>query len=221
VIPYYGYSTMERAVLEGEVVGAKTRAQLLSSIPRAHAGNSAVLLDLHADGIAYYFGDAITARHITAKPVLIPKMQELGQDLVIAATDAGRAKWVERLANELGAPPAFCYKRRLSGSRTIVTGINADVAGKTVALYDDMVRTGGSLLQAARAYRDAGAARVVAFTTHFLPTPEAVAKLRAAGAIDRIVCTDSHPRAQGQPADFVEVVSVAKILGEAARKQGS
>ena len=220
-IPYFGYSTMERAGARGEVVGAKTRARLLSAIPRAHVGNGALLLDLHADGIPHYFGDAITARHVSALAVIAPAIEALGPDVVVAATDAGRAKWVESLANEVRRPAAFVYKRRLSGSETRLTGVNADVAGKTVALYDDMIRTGGTLVQAARAYLEAGAARVIAFTTHLLPTPGALEKIRASGAIERLVATDSHPCAAGHPRDFVEVLSVAPLLAHAAAKGGS
>ncbi len=222
-IPYFGYSTSERAVKAGEVVGAKTRARLLSAIPRAQIGNAALLLDLHAEGIPYYFGDAITARHVYAKPLVTAAIRELGgaADVVVAATDAGRAKWVESLANEVGSPAAFVYKRRVSGSETRIIGVNADVAGKTVALYDDMIRTGGSTLQAAEAYRDAGAARVISLVTHFLPAPGAVQRLRSSGAIERVICTDSHPGSRGHDPAFVEVRSVAPLLARAATKEGS
>src|SRR6185369_15606425 len=64
VIPYFGYSTMERAVHPGEVVTAKTRARLISSIPPCEGGTRVFLFDLHTDGIAYYFGDSHITRHL-------------------------------------------------------------------------------------------------------------------------------------------------------------
>src|SRR4029077_9128284 len=102
------------------------------------------------------------------------------------------------------------FKRRLDGSRTEVTAVSAQVEGRDVVIYDDMVRTGGSLLGAARAYRDAGATAVSAVVTHAVLPDGALDALRRSGLVDRLVCTDSHPRARACAGDpFVRVVSVA------------
>ena len=85
---------------------------------------------------------------------------------MLASTDAGRAKWVESLAKDLQVDAAFVYKRRTSGSETEITGVSANVAGQRVVIYDDMIRTGGSLLNAAQVYRDAGAVAIDAIATH-------------------------------------------------------
>src|SRR5688572_4648893 len=77
VIPYFGYSTMERAVRPGEVVTAKVRARLLSSIPPASYGNRALLLDLHVEGLAHYFEGEITAFHVYAKKIIKDAVREL------------------------------------------------------------------------------------------------------------------------------------------------
>lgn len=216
VIPYFGYSTMERASRPGEVVTAKTRARLLSAIPEAPLGNTALLLDLHSEGLPHYFGDSLMARHVYAKPLVLEAISALGgAEKVIAATDAGRAKWVESLAHDAALPAAFVYKRRVSGEETLVTGVNADVRGRDVIIYDDMIRTGGSLLGAARAYRAAGAARVFAVTTHLLPPDGALERLRADGAIEKILATDSHPRSRLGAPGFVELRPVGPLLGQA------
>jgi len=95
VVPWFGYSTAERAVKPGEAVVAKTRARLLSSIPAAKLGNSVLLLDLHSEGIPHYFEGAIHPVHVYAKPVIEEIARELGgQSFVVGSTDAGRAKWV-------------------------------------------------------------------------------------------------------------------------------
>ncbi|GIV44188.1 MAG: hypothetical protein KatS3mg035_1311 [Bacteroidia bacterium] len=67
VIPYFGYSTMERSVKDGEIVKAKTRAKILSAIPEPPEGNKVLLLDLHSEGIPHYFGEHITATHLYGK----------------------------------------------------------------------------------------------------------------------------------------------------------
>src|SRR6185436_652869 len=111
-------STMERSVRSGEVVTAKTRARLLSSIPMASRGTQVFLLDLHVNSIAYYFEGGIRPVHVYGKPLVTGAARRLGgDDFVLACTDAGRAKWVESLANDLGVDAAFVYKRRLDGSQ--------------------------------------------------------------------------------------------------------
>ncbi|MCA9542109.1 MAG: ribose-phosphate pyrophosphokinase [Myxococcales bacterium] len=210
VVPYFGYSTMERATREGEVVTAKARARLLSSIPPASAGNRILLLDLHSEGIPHYFEGALTAFHVYGKTVLGPVIRKLGgADFVLGSTDSGRAKWVESLANDLGVDAAFILKRRLSGSETQVTALNARVQGRAVVIYDDMIRTGGSLIGAAQAYRDAGAARLVAVCTHGVLPGDALARLRASGLFEAIVSTDSHPRALALADEGLTIVDVA------------
>src|SRR5690606_29175505 len=94
VIPYFGYATMERAEHAGEIVTAKTRARLLSSIPAAALGNRVFVVDLHVDAITYYFERDVRTTHVYARPLMAAAARELGgSDFVIACTDAGRAKW--------------------------------------------------------------------------------------------------------------------------------
>lgn len=213
VIPYFGYSTMERAIKSGEVVTAKTRARLLSAIPQAPEGNRVFLVDLHADGIPHYFEGGIRPVHLYAKAIVCTLARLLGGDgFVLACTDAGRAKWVESLANEMGVPASFVFKRRLDGSRTEVSAVSAQVQGRPVVIYDDMIRTGGSLLNAARAYRDAGATSVTAITTHGLFPGDALQKLRDSGVIRHIACTDSHPRPRSLASDYLQVAPIASVL---------
>jgi ribose-phosphate pyrophosphokinase len=209
---------MERAVRPGEVVTAKTRARLLSSIPAASRGNQVFLVDLHVSAIAYYFEGPLRPVHVYAKTVINDAIRRLGGDtFVLACTDAGRAKWVESLANDLSVDAAFVYKRRLDGRRTEVTGVSANVAGKKVVIYDDMIRTGGSLMNAARAYRDAGASSIDAVATHGVFPEDALEKIRASGLFGRIVTTDTHPRAVALQSDFLQVDSIASVLVEHLR----
>jgi ribose-phosphate pyrophosphokinase len=195
MIPYYGYATMERAVKGGEVVMAKTMAMLLSAIPQAPMGNCVLLLDLHSEGIPHYFENNTTARHVYAKKVVCAMIERAarGRPYVLGSTDAGRAKWVESLAHDLHVMPAFCYKQRLSGTQTRITGVNANVKDTFVVIYDDMIRTGGSVVEAARTYKEAGASGVAIVTTHGLFVGECRKKFEACGIIESVSCTNSHP----------------------------
>jgi ribose-phosphate pyrophosphokinase len=221
VMPYFGYSTMERAMRPGEVVTAKTRARLISAIPPCEAGTRIFLFDLHTDGIEFYFSDAHTTHHIYGAKLVTGLIEAVAgkHAYVLGATDAGRAKWVESLAKQLTCEPAFVYKRRDPQSGQLaVTGINADVKGKLVVIYDDMIRTGSSLLQAARAYLDAGASEVHAVASHLVLPGDALDRLSSSGSIASINGTNSHPRSELVRKAGGRVAAVSKLLADAVAR---
>jgi ribose-phosphate pyrophosphokinase len=213
IVPYFGYSTMERAVKHGEAVMAKNRARMLSSIPRAKLGNRIVLLDLHSEGIPHYFEGTIRPFHVYAKPVIVQLARDLAGDrFILGSTDAGRAKWVESLANDLGVPAAFVFKRRISGETTEVTAVSTSLSGETVVIYDDMIRTGSSLINAARAYREAGAGKLIAIATHAVFPEGALERIQGSGLFDAIGVTNSHRNARGLEERGVVVRSIAPLF---------
>jgi ribose-phosphate pyrophosphokinase len=244
VVPYFGYSTMERATKPGEAVKAKVRARLISSIPRAPLGNQVFLVDLHAEGTQHYFEGHCQGFLVYAKDFVFDSVRQillshhgiapvggdakaraaaLDSEFVLASTDAGRAKWVESLTSDLvklgrKGQSAFIIKRRLSGDHTEVRDISADVAGKIVVIYDDMGRTGGSLIKAAKAYLEKGAIAVYAVLTHGVLPAGSVAKLKAAGVFKAIYVTNTHPSAVAQADDFLVVNSIATLLTEKVLK---
>jgi ribose-phosphate pyrophosphokinase len=219
VVPYFGYSTMERETRPGEVVTAKVIARQLSAVPRAARGNWVLLMDLHGAGIVHYFEGDTVALELYAGPKVVEAIRRLAlPQLVLASTDMGRAKWVEALANRLHAPVALIHKRRLSGSETRVAAVVGDVAGRDVVIFDDMIRTGGSLVQAAEAYLRAGANSVHAAATHLVLPPGTVERLEAA-PLAGVIGTDTHPNhrlVEGRPR--FEVVSVADLFADVVRK---
>ena len=216
MIPYFGYSTMERAIKVGEVVTAKNRAVLLSAIPKSKYGNKVVLFDLHSEGIPHYFENDLQPIHLYCKEIVMEAAKELsnGNEFVLASTDAGRAKWVESLANDLGVVAGFVFKRRTNAIETVVTSVSADVKGKHVIIYDDMIRTGGSLINAAKAYKSFGANRISVITTHGIFVGNVIKKLIETGIIDKVICTDTHPNSLhvDDNKGFVVVKSVAKMM---------
>ena len=219
ILPYFGYSTMERRILSGEIVTAKNRARLYSAIPKAPYGNRIFLLDLHAEGIPHYFEGNTFVFHLYAKEAIISGAKQLGgHEFVLGSTDSGRAKWVESLANDMGVQAAFIYKKRLSATETKVTAVNAHVKGKHVIIYDDMIRTGGSLIGAAQAYMDAGAERLSVITTHGIFPGNAIERLKSSRIITQVLCTDSHPNAVEQAkihSDFITILGIENLLAEA------
>lgn len=250
VIPYFGYSTMERATKEGEAVKAKYRTRLLSAIPKARLGNCIYLMDLHSIGTQHYFEGSTHTRHVYANSIVIDSVKQmlleraginlenapvseqavqeaLAQPFVFASTDVGRSAWVDSLTRQmekmgLNASAAFIIKRRISGDSSSVRDISASVEGAFVIIYDDMVRTGGSLIKAAKAYRQRGAVDVAAILTHCLLPGDSKEKLRDSRALSQIAVTDSHPRAVLLSADqsdrFLVVNSVANLLAAEVTK---
>lgn len=252
-IPYFGYSTMERQVLPGEVVKAKNRARLISAIPAAAFSNRVYLLDLHSEGIPHYFENTLVPVHVYARDLIINAIMDVVKEwqstqvvasavadargktardidkdsvnwldsahFTLASTDAGRAKWVESLAVDMatrGIPvhPAFIIKRRVSGTETEIADVSADVEGKFVAIYDDMVRTGSSATKAARAYLERGAKGIALVCTHGVLPQDSLQRLRESGCFFKVVVTDSHPRAVELADDFLKVVSISDLMVE-------
>jgi ribose-phosphate pyrophosphokinase len=216
VLPWFGYQTMERASKAGEIVAAKNRARLLSSVPTAGSGNRAILMDLHSEGIPHYFEGNIRPVHLHARSVVLQAIRDFGgEDFVLGATDAGRAKWVESLANDLLVDAAFVFKRRLSDTETEVTALAADVEGRVVVIYDDMIRTGGSLISAARSFKEAGASKVYAVCTHGAFARTSLDELSDSEALAGIACTDTRPQVRDlADGDFLRVYSVADLIAQ-------
>jgi ribose-phosphate pyrophosphokinase len=219
IVPYFGYSTMERAVSPGEVVTAKTRARILSVIPMAPRGNQFLFLDLHSEGIPHYLEGNAKSVHVYGFPFVKQAACAIaGTDFVLASTDAGRAKWVQSLGDDLGVPTAFLIKRRLEGGRTIVSSVGEGVAGRRVVIYDDMIRTGGSLLNAAYAYKESGAHAIHVITTHGIFPGDALERLKRSGLIESVWSTDSHPRATALQGAFLNVCPVASLFVHALKE---
>lgn len=223
VLPYFGYSTMERAIKRGEAVKAKYRARLLSAIPRAAIANRFYLLDLHSEGIPHYFEGGVQTHHVYARDVIAQAARRIAEDLgggefVLACTDAGRSKWVESLARYMGVPPAFAYKRRI-GESTVTLGVSGPIEGALVIIYDDMIRSGSSLMQAGTAYRDAGARALAAISTHGVLPGDALLDIEESGLFEKLVVTDSHPRAFELAGNNLTVESVADLFLHALRCQ--
>lgn len=217
LVPFFGYSTMERAVKSGEIVTAKTRARLLSAIPIAGSGNRIVLFDLHAETITHYFEGHMRQEHVVGHSLAAKLVRGFSdsKDTVVACTDAGRAKWVELMANQMGLPAAFVLKRRLDDGRTELAAVSAQVKDRAVVIYDDMIRTGGSLLSAAEAYKKSGASVVYAVATHGVFPEDSLKIIQQSGLIAGIACSNSHPRAATLANQGLIVATCAPLLAAA------
>lgn len=229
LVPYFGYSTMERRVKDGEDVKAKNRARLLSSLQKPDNGLNIVMLDLHVGGIEQYFEGPLHTHHLYAEDLILSGIRELAGDkpYVLGTTDGGRVPWVRALARKLGVRLVIALKERKSGEETETFAVLGDVAGQHIVMCDDMFRTCGTAIKSAKAYKLAGASKITAVATHGLFPGNAMETLFSAEdheqktLIEGVVVTDSHPRVvelAQLDVPFIKVKSINGLLVDFLRK---
>lgn len=208
VIPFYGYARQDRKTRGREPITAKLVANLLVT-----AGVDRILtMDLHAGQIQGFFD--IPVDHLTAVGLLSQYVKDQGiRDVVVVSPDAGGIARARDMAERLGAPVAFIDKRRPEPNVAEVMNIVGKVSEKNVVIVDDMIDTGGSIVQAARALREKGARSILACATHPVFSGKARENLEKAG-LDGTVVTNTIPIEESlRP--MVKVLSVAPLLGDA------
>ncbi len=213
VVPYYGYGRTDKKDQPRVPITARLVADLLSV-----AGIDRVLtVDLHAGQIQGFFD--VPVDELTALPILARYFQEKGlANAVVVAVDIGISKRARDFAERLGVPLAIVEKRRLGNDdSTELLNIIGDVQGHAAILMDDEVDTGGSMLSAAAALREAGATEVYACCTHGVLSSDAASRI-VSGPIEELVLTDSVPVAPGKRNGKITVISIADILGEAIHR---
>lgn len=215
LIPFFGYSTMERAWQPGEAVTAKSRARIWRALPSAPIGSRIFILEPHTPGLPHYFEGQALVAGLDSRPLMLEMLAKLAvESAVLCSPDIGRIKWVDSLASASGRQSAFVLKRRGEDGSVQTFGLSGKVAGRKVVLCDDMIRTGGTLLNAARACREAGATGVSAAAIHGAFTPGTLEKLRESRLLDALACTDSHPCARGEDPGWPLVFTCAGALAE-------
>ena len=211
VMPYFGYARQDRRPGPRTPISAKLVANLIE-----RAGVDRVMtVDLHAGQIQGFFD--IPTDNLFAAPTMVRDIQErYGTDnLVVVSPDVGGVVRARALAKRIGVPIAICDKRRERPGESEVMNVIGDVDGKRCVLIDDIVDSGGTLVNAANALLEKGATEVVAYITHGVLTGGAVAKISASN-IKTLIITDSiQPTDAATSAHNIRVLSIAPLLAEA------
>lgn len=209
VIPYFGYARKERKSQPREPISAKLMANFITM-----AGADRVLLmDLHAEAIEGFFD--VPTDHLTAHKILASHIRTKGlASCSVVSPDAGGAKRAEHMANLLNAPLVFVYKRRLRDDTAEILDMAGDVHGRDCIVVEDIISTGGTIVEVARALKDHGARHVIIACTHPVFAPGAVERLREA-PVDEVVVTNSIPVPPDRQGNPITVLSVAPLLAEA------
>jgi ribose-phosphate pyrophosphokinase len=217
VVPYFGYARQDRKVGSRSPISAKLVANLIT-----HAGVDRVLtLDLHAEQIQGFFD--IPTDNLYASPVMVRDIKERFDlaSIMVVSPDVGGVARARGLAKRINAPLAIIDKRRERAGESEVMNVIGEVTGFTCILVDDIVDSGGTLVNAADALIANGAKEVYAYITHGVLSGGAAARI-AGSRLKELVITDSiQPTEAVRNARNIRTLSIASLIGEAIGRTAS
>ena len=213
VLPYYGYARQDTKVLPRVPISAKLVADLIT----VAGGHRVICLDLHANQIQGFFD--IPVDNLFAAPVLLEYIRQyFNGDLVIVSPDAGGVERARAFAKRLNTSLAIIDKRRDEDQKVKAMHIIGEVEGKAAIILDDMVDTGGTLTEAAKALAENGALSINACCTHAVLSGNAIGRIEES-AIENLIVTDSIPlQPETKGCKKIRVLTVANLLGEAIKR---
>ena len=215
VIPYFGYARQDRKPGPRTPISAKLVANLITE-----AGADRVLaVDLHAGQIQGFFD--IPTDNLYAAPTMAADIQARFDmaELMVVSPDVGGVVRARALAKRLdNAPLAIVDKRREKPGESEVMNIIGDVEGRRCILVDDIIDSGGTLCNAARALMDAGAKSVAAYITHGVLSGGAVARVDSSALTELVITDTILPTDATLDSDRIRILTVAPLIGEAMRR---
>ncbi|SEP00400.1 ribose-phosphate pyrophosphokinase [Nitrosovibrio sp. Nv6] len=209
-MPYFGYARQDRRPRSVRVpITAKVVANMLTSV----GIDRLLTMDLHSDQIQGFFD--IPVDNIYSMPILLGDLWKSDyQNLVVVSPDVGGVVRARQMAKRLECDLAIIDKRRPKANVAKVMNIIGEVEGRTCVIMDDMVDTANTLCEAARALKEQGAERVLAYCTHPVLSGKAVERIENS-ALDKLVVTDTIPlREDARACDRIYQLSVASLLAE-------
>jgi len=211
VMPYYGYARQDRKNKPRVPITARLVADLLTAV----GADRVLTMDLHAGQIQGFFN--IPVDNLYASPILLPHLREKFREVVIVAPDAGGVPRARAYASRLNAGLALIDKRRAGANQAEAMHLIGEVRGKTAVILDDMVDTGGTLVEGARTLLDKGASSVHACCTHAILSGPAVERL-SQSPFGSVVVTDTLPkRPERGNIPNLKVLSSARLFAEAIK----
>src|SRR6187455_677254 len=211
VVPYFGYARQDRKPGARTPISAKLVANLITN-----AGADRVMtIDLHAGQIQGFFD--IPTDNLYASPVMVRDIRERFdlEKIMVVSPDVGGVGRARGLAKRINAPLAIVDKRRERAGESEVMNIIGEVDGHTCILVDDIIDSGGTVVNAADALLEQGATDVYAYITHGVLSGGAVARITAS-RLKELVITDSiQPTQAVKVARNIRTLSVATLIGEA------
>jgi len=217
VLPYFGYARQDRKSAPRTPISAK----LVSNLITEAGANRVLTLDLHAAQIQGFFD--IPTDNLTAAPVMVRDIKDNYDvsNVMIVSPDVGGVVRARNVASRIGASLAIVDKRRPRAGVSEVMNIIGDVEGQTCIMIDDIVDSGGTLVNAAEALLKAGAKEVSAYITHGVLS-EGAAERIGASKLKELVVTDSILETEAtKAAANIRRMSIDALIGEAIARTAS
>jgi ribose-phosphate pyrophosphokinase len=214
VIPYFGYARQDRKVAPRTSISAK----LVSNLITKAGADRVVTVDLHAGQIQGFFD--IPVDNLFATPIFSRHIKKniKGKNLICVSPDVGGVERTRALARKLDLSIAIIDKRRPMPGKSQVMNVVGNVKNKTCIIVDDIIDSGGTIVNAAKALIDRGAKEVHVYITHGVLSGEAVNKIKNS-QIKNLVITDTIDNSNKlKKAKNIEVLSICNLLGEAIKR---
>jgi ribose-phosphate pyrophosphokinase len=212
VAPFFGYARQDKKHRGREPVSARLMADLFKTA----GADRIITVDLHTAQIQGFFDGPVD--HLFALDLLADHVERKldTSQVTVVAPDAGRVRVAERWTDRLGCPLAIIHKRRDPevANQVKVFEVVGQVEGRTCVIVDDMIDTGGTIVKAADALFEQGAARVIATATHGVLSGPAVDRLKNS-RISEVVLTNTLPISEEKQFDKLTVLSIAPLIASA------
>ncbi|MBR3476722.1 MAG: ribose-phosphate diphosphokinase [Candidatus Methanomethylophilaceae archaeon] len=202
VIPYFGYARQDRLFKPGEPMSARVMCDILDRIC-----DKVITIDLHKESTLDNFTHA--HKDLKAAGPIAEYFRGKGIDMVLSP-DIGASARAKDVGDRLGVPYDHLEKTRLSGTEVRIAPAKADCAGKRILIVDDMISTGGTIIAAAAALKQAGAVSVSVACTHGVFVNNAIENLRGS-QLEKVLCCNTLDT-------MFSEISVAGIIADELRK---
>ena len=214
VIPYFGYARQDRKVVPRTSISAK----LVSNLITKAGADRVVTVDLHAGQIQGFFD--IPVDNLFATPIFARHIKKKikSKKIICVAPDVGGTERARALGKLLNAGLAIVDKRRPKPGQSQVMNVIGDVKDKTCIIVDDIIDSGGTIINAAKALKDRGAKEVYVYITHGVLSGDAVKKIKTS-VIKNLVITDTIQNDQKtKNVKNIEVLPISGLMGEAIKR---
>ena len=202
VIPYFGYARQDRLFKPGEPMSARVMCDILDRIC-----DKVITIDLHKESTLDNFTHA--HKDLKAAGPIAEYFRGKGIDMVLSP-DIGASARAKDVGDRLGVPYDHLEKTRLSGTEVRIAPAKVDCAGKRILIVDDMISTGGTIIAAAAALKQAGAVSVSVACTHGVFVNNAIENLRGS-QLEKVLCCNTIDT-------MFSEISVAGIIADELRK---
>ena len=214
VIPYFGYARQDRKVVPRTSISAK----LVSNLITNSGADRVVTLDLHSGQIQGFFDipvDNLFATPIFARHI---KRKIKTKNMICVAPDVGGTARARALGKMLNVGLAIVDKRRPSPGKSVVMNVIGNVKNKTCIIVDDIIDSGGTIVNAAKILKQRGARDVHVYVSHGVLSGDAVEKIRKS-QIKNLVITDTIDNSQKvKKAKNIEILTISNLVGEAIKR---